>query len=89
MVKNPPARQEMWVLSLCWEYPLEKEMATTSVFLPRESHGQMSLAGYSPWGRKRAGHDLATKQQHSNKCRYVVIDGLVYIHFLALSTEKT
>ena len=26
----------------------EKEMATHSVFLPRESHGQRSLAGYSP-----------------------------------------
>ena len=25
--------------------------------------GQGSLAGYSPWGRKRVGHDLATKQQ--------------------------
>ena len=24
----------------------------TPVFLPRESHGQRSLAGYSPWGRK-------------------------------------
>ena len=24
----------------------------TLVFLPRESHGQRSLAGYSPWGRK-------------------------------------
>ena len=21
--KNPPARQETWVGSLCWEYPLE------------------------------------------------------------------
>ena len=21
--------------------------------------------GYSPWGRKRVGHNLATKQQHS------------------------
>ena len=90
MVKNPPARQGMWVLSLGREDPLEKEMATTPVFLPRESHGQKSLAGYSPWGGKRVGHDLATKQQqHSNKCRYVVMDGLVYIHFLALSTEKT
>ena len=27
-------------------------MATTPVFLPGESHGQRSLAGYSPWGRK-------------------------------------
>ena len=31
---------------------LEKEMATTPVSLPGESHGQRSLAGYSPWGRK-------------------------------------
>ena len=27
-----------------------------------ETLGQKSLAGYSPWGRKRVGHDLATKQ---------------------------
>ena len=27
-------------------------MATTPVFLPGESHGQRSLAGYSPWGGK-------------------------------------
>ena len=26
--KNPPTKQEMWVLSLGWEDPLEKEMAT-------------------------------------------------------------
>ena len=34
------------------EDPLEKEMATQSVFLPGEFHGQRSLAGYSPKGRK-------------------------------------
>ena len=27
---------------------LEKEMATTPVFLPGKSHGQRSLVGYSP-----------------------------------------
>ena len=42
---------------LGWEDPLEKEMATTPVFLPGESHRQRSLVGYSPWGRKRVGHD--------------------------------
>ena len=31
---------------------LEKERATTSVFLPGEFHGQMSLLGYRPWGCK-------------------------------------
>ena len=34
-----------------WEDPLEEEMATP-VFLPGESHGQRSLAGYSPWAAK-------------------------------------
>ena len=33
----------------------------TPVFLPRKSHGQRSLAGYSPWGHKRVGHQLITK----------------------------
>ena len=35
------------------------------VLLPGEPHGQRSLAGYSPWGRKRAGHDLAAKGRKS------------------------
>ena len=32
--------------------PLEKGVATHSVFLPGESQGQRSLTGYSPWGWK-------------------------------------
>ena len=52
MVKNPPAMQETWVPSLGWEDPLEEGMEHTPVFLPGESHGQRSLAGFSPWGRK-------------------------------------
>ena len=34
------------------EDPLEEEMATYSSILAGEPHGQRSLAGYSPWGRK-------------------------------------
>ena len=30
VVKRPPAMQNMWVRSLGWEDPLEKEMATHS-----------------------------------------------------------
>ena len=29
-------------------------MATDSVFLPGEFHGQMSLASYSPWGHQES-----------------------------------
>ena len=43
--------------------PWRKKWQPTPVFLPGKFHGQRSLAGYSPWGQKRAGHNLATKQQ--------------------------
>ena len=42
------------------EDALGEEMAAhSSVFLPGESHGQRSLVGYSPWGRK----ELDTTEQ--------------------------
>ena len=50
-VKNLPAMQETRVRSLDREDPLEKKLPT-SVFLPREFHGQRSLVGYTPWGGK-------------------------------------
>ena len=56
-VKNPPAMQEtqdMWVQSLCWKDPLEKEVATTPIFLPEKSHGQRSPVGYSPMCRRES-----------------------------------
>ena len=34
--------------SLSWEDPLEEKWQPTPVFFPGESHGQRSLAGYSP-----------------------------------------
>ena len=49
MVKNLPVMQENPVQSLGWEDPLEEGMQPIPVFLPGESHGQRSLAGYSPW----------------------------------------
>ena len=49
-----------WVRKIPWK----RKWQSIPVFLPGESHGQRSLAGYSPWGSKRAGHDLASKQQH-------------------------
>ena len=52
--------QEMWVRSLGWKDPLEKEMATSPVFLSGKSHGQKSLEGYSPWGRKESNSTEVT-----------------------------
>ena len=56
VVKDLPARQEMWARSLGLEDPLQKEMATHSsiLALPGKSHGQSSLVGYSLWGPKES-----------------------------------
>ena len=51
MLKNPPdnAGDVRDVGSIRGSgKPLERGIATTPVFLPRKSHGQRRLAGYSP-----------------------------------------
>ena len=53
-IKRLPSMQETWVRSLGGKDPLEKEMATHSVFLPRKPHGWRSLVGYSPWSHKES-----------------------------------
>ena len=46
-----------WVGKIPWR----REWQLTPVSLLEKSDGQRSLVGYSPWGRKRVGNDLATK----------------------------
>ena len=58
VVKNLLVMQETRVQSLGWKDPLEKEMATHSVFLPGEFHGQRNLAGHSPWGPKESDGNM-------------------------------
>ena len=54
MVKNLPSMQETQVQSLGREELLEKERLPTPIFWPGGFHGQRSLVGYSPWGRKES-----------------------------------
>ena len=44
MEKNLPAMQETWVRKIPWR----RAWLPIPVFLPGESYGQRSLAGYSP-----------------------------------------
>ena len=39
-----------WVRKISWR----RKWHPTPVFLRRESHGQRSLVGYDPWGRKES-----------------------------------
>ena len=59
MTKNLPAIQETQIQSWVRKIPWKRESQPTPVFLPGESHGQRSLAGYCPRGC-RVGHDWAT-----------------------------
>ena len=47
--------QETQIQSLGQEDPLEKEVAATPGFMSGKSHGQRSLAGYSPWDCRELG----------------------------------
>ena len=55
VVENPPASKETVETRarfLGGEDPLEEVMATHSSVLARRPHGQKSLVGCHPWGRK-------------------------------------
>ena len=73
LVKNPPTVQETgfdpWIRKIPWR----REWLLTPVFLPRKSHGQRSLVGYSPWDGKRVGHDLATEPPPPPEVKHVFL----------------
>ena len=63
VVKNPPASaRDMGLIPGLRRSPGEGNTAH-SVFLPGKSHGEKSLAGYSPWDHKRVRQDLSITQQ--------------------------
>ena len=62
---------DTWVGMILWR----RKWQPTSVLLPGKSHGQRSLVGYSLWGYKQVGHNLATKQQN------------MFLQFLAIVTD--
>ena len=72
LVKNPPPMWDTWARSLGWKDPLEKGMATHSIFLPGEFHGL-----YSSWGRK----EFDTTEQLSLSCIYTCM----YVLYVCIS----
>ena len=68
VVKNLPAnsgglRVNPWVGKIPWR----SKWQPTPVFLPGESHGQRSLAGYGPWGRKEPDRTEPTWQARTQQ----------------------
>jgi len=57
MIKNLPAVQEIWVLSLGKENPLEKEIATHSSILAWKIPWMEEPGRLRSMGSQRVGHD--------------------------------
>ena len=72
MVKKPPANTGDMRLGfdprLGRSRGVSREWQPAPVFLPGESHGQKSLVGYSPWGRKESATTEATEHAHRQVC---------------------
>ena len=69
VVKNPAAHAgdvrdgfDPWVGKICWR----RLWQPTPIFLPGESHGQRSLAGYSPQGHKESDMTEVTEHAHTH-----------------------
>ena len=64
MVKNPPANAgDPGLIPWLGRSPWRREQQPTPGLMPGKFHGQRSLAGHSPWGRKKVRHDLAITKQ--------------------------
>ena len=76
MVKNPPAKQEIWVPSLDWEDPLEKEMAAHSSILAWEIPWTEEPQGLQSVESPVVRHDLVTKllPHHSVPIMGILLD---------------
>ena len=53
--------------------PWRKAWQPTPVFLPRDSHGQRSLVGYRPWGRKEWDTTEATEHTCIPNTQYSIL----------------
>ena len=73
----------------CWfspwvgKIPWRRAWQPTPVFLPKESHGQRNLVGYSPWYYKRVRHNLATNQQQKQH-KWLEVPSWVLLQILDL-----
>ena len=84
------------------KFPWRRKWPHTPVFLPRESHGQKSMEGYSPLGCKvldvterlrthtyvsqRVGHDWVTKCTHTHT--YVDYRQILLLSLISFSVKR-
>ena len=71
-----------WVRKIPWS----RKWQPTPVFLPGKSHGERSLAGYSPWGHKESD---TTEHRHADDlCRISLPISLNRFHWMFLLAKS-
>ena len=72
-----------WIRCSLQQWTWRRKWQPTPVFLPGISHGQSSLAGYSPWGHKELGRTdracVPTRRQYSKILEMKLIFRIVWI----------
>ena len=58
---------------MCME-PRKRTQQPAPGFLPTQSYGQRSLAGYSPWGRQEL--DMTEQLSPAQRTQHRLVDGL-------------
>ena len=82
--------QETWVLPLGREDSLEAgAWQPTPVFLPREFHGQRSLAGNSPQGHKESDTTQRLTLSYLHIYTYINMCVYIYMHAKLLQSCST
>ena len=81
--------QEMWVRSLGWEDPLEKEMATHSSILAWEVSWTEEPDGLPSMRLQKVRHNLATEQQQGKDSKGLCPSILGNIFMLAFITSQS
>ena len=67
-----------WVGKIPWR----RQWQPIPVFLPGESRGQRSLAGYSPWGRKESGTTERVQCSPGNEPRVPEVGAQIISHWI-------
>ena len=70
----------MYVHIYVYIYPWRRKWQPAPVFLPGKFHGQRSLAGYSPWGRKESDMTEHSTHRHTDTHTYTHIYTHIYTY---------
>ena len=90
MVKNLPTNAgDSALIPGFRKTPWSRKWQPIPAFLPGKAHGQRSLVGYSPWGRKELDMTEATKQQQQRFSVLIQINMYIAYFYSFINTNDS